>query len=270
MFDAQHMPDGKMHARSVITTTPSAGGGGGGQAMTGTVKSYNPNKGYGFFSAEGLGEDVFFSGDRIPQEAAGARLENTVAVFNVQQKADGKYEATNIQLSGNFARGPGMGDKRQFSQFGGGGGNDHFAKRPRTSMVVQHQPMQHVQPLVENTLYSGTIKSFREQTNYGFIMSPHAVGDLRFHCNDVVNGTDVTIEQTQEVTFYARSSPDGRLQAYNVTIMVDGKKPAMRKKRENIDAGTALESIRELLPTLGPQELIKMHLLVGQMMLGHS
>jgi len=263
MFDVQHMLDGKMHAKNVSATTAP----GGGQTVSGTVKTYNPHKGYGFFVVEGLGEDVFFSSVRIPAEVAQQRLDGTDAVFNLQQKPDGKYEAYNIQLTNAqaFARtmpdlgGLGNNNKRPFTTISGGD-----IKRQRVAQPVISQP------LIENVLYNGTVKSFRQQTNYGFIVCPQAEGDLRFHQNDVVNGQQLNIEEGQEVSFYARSSPEGRLQAYNVTIV--GTSPTggktQKMARENMDPTAALDGIRELLPTLGPMELVKLHSLVGQLMLG--
>lgn len=264
MFDVQHMMDGKMHAKNVVATTAPLGG----QTVSGTVKTYNPHKGYGFFVVEGLGEDVFFSSVRIPVEVAQQRLDGTDAVFNLQQKPDGKYEAYNIQLTNAqaFARTmPDLGglgnNKRPFTTISAG--DNHIKRQRLTQQVV-------AQPLIENVLYNGAIKSYRQQTNYGFIVCQQAAGDLRFHQNDVVNGQNQVIEEGQEVSFYARSSPEGRLQAYNVTILgvgFEGAK-AQKTKRENMDPVAALDGIRELLPTLGPMELTKLHSLVGQLMLG--
>merc|ERR1719193_831403 len=95
MFDLQMMRDGKMHSKNVVFTNPPDLG----HAVSGIVKSYNPVKGFGFFSVEGLDADVFFSKERIPEAYNQLKLENTKAIFQMQLKRDGKYEAISIQLA---------------------------------------------------------------------------------------------------------------------------------------------------------------------------
>lgn len=264
MFDPHHMNDGKVHAKNVVALNVQPGG----QAVSGTVKSYNPIKGFGFFSVEGFGEDVFFNKDRIPPELAAYKLDGSTAIFCLQQKKDGKYEAFNVQIT-ELKAVPlaGSVEKRPLNQLTVL--DDPFSKRTRFQQTVVPNHNGALQPMMEDVPYHGNIKSFRAGNNYGFIICPHASGDLRFHINDVLNGDKATILPNQDVTFFARTSPDGRLQAYNVALLdtSNGGLPTPGKS-DSKGAAQALQEIREMLPSLRAPQLTKLHTLVGQMMLG--
>jgi len=264
MFDPHHMNDGKVHAKNVVALNVQPGN----QAVSGTVKSYNPVKGFGFFSVEGFGEDVFFNKDRIPAELAQYKLDGTTAIFCLQQKQDGKYEAFNVQIT-ELKAVPLASATAKRPHDGVAVMDDPFTKRPRVQQGVMPNQNAVQQPMMEDVPYHGNIKSFRSGNNYGFIICPHASGDLRFHINDVLNGANATIMPNQDVTFFARSSPDGRLQAYNVAILdtSNGGMPTPGKSASK-GAAQALQEVREMLPSLRAPELTKLHTLVGQMMLG--
>ena len=56
--------------------------------------------------------------------------------------------------------------------------------------------------------------------NYGFIVCPQSSEDVIFHSRDIVSGD--SCEQNQVVSFVARLSQQGRMQASQVTIMGKG------------------------------------------------
>lgn len=260
MFDIQSMHDGKMHARNVISTqTPNVG-----QAVSGTVKSYNPVKGFGFFSVEGLAEDVFFSKERIPADYAQQRLENVKAVFQLQQKKDGKFEAFNIQLAAVV------------NQFGLAVPQAD-GKRGFVTGLVPDAKRQRVVPaqvagaaLSDDTQYQGTIKSFRDSTGYGFIVCPQTSGDLRFHLRDLVDPTQGA-PQHADVTFLARRQPDGRLQAHQVQLIGTSGQvcdPESMRQPAISPLASALEQTKALVDQLTSAELCEVSSYINQKITG--
>ncbi len=63
----------------------------------GTVKWFNPDKGYGFISPEGGGEDVFVHFSEIQGEGFKSLNEGDVVEFDVGTGREGKKQAVNVR-----------------------------------------------------------------------------------------------------------------------------------------------------------------------------
>lgn len=76
-----------------------------GRILFGTVKSYNPTKGWGLISSTeipsggaGMAGDVFFMKSNLPQEFRDHELKSYDVSYELVQTSDGKYRAQNISL----------------------------------------------------------------------------------------------------------------------------------------------------------------------------
>lgn len=79
------------------------GGSGGGMTavgqMTGTIKSFNPMKGFGFIESPTTGGlDVFFKASHLGQHALSEGLAGTQVLFQASATQDGRLQASSIQL----------------------------------------------------------------------------------------------------------------------------------------------------------------------------
>lgn len=66
---------------------------------TGTVKWFNPSKGYGFIETENKGSDVFVHISAVEQSGLSTLDEGQTIDFDIEDK-DGKQSASNIKVSG--------------------------------------------------------------------------------------------------------------------------------------------------------------------------
>eukprot|EP00933_Yihiella_yeosuensis_P014395 TRINITY_DN1292_c1_g1_i1.p1 TRINITY_DN1292_c1_g1~~TRINITY_DN1292_c1_g1_i1.p1 ORF type:complete len:311 (-),score=99.09 TRINITY_DN1292_c1_g1_i1:175-1107(-) len=86
--------------------------------LTGTVKSWNGGKGYGFISCPQVQGDVLFGRDALPQdikEVRGNFLEGRTIVFDGTQGPDGRYKATSVAVP--YVEGKSLGGKiKSFSE----------------------------------------------------------------------------------------------------------------------------------------------------------
>ena len=64
---------------------------------TGTVKWYNPQKGYGFIAPEDGSKDVFVHVSAVEQSGIGSLNEGQKVSFDVERGRQGKFAAVNLQ-----------------------------------------------------------------------------------------------------------------------------------------------------------------------------
>ncbi|MBV8615941.1 MAG: cold-shock protein [Acetobacteraceae bacterium] len=64
---------------------------------TGTVKWYNPQKGYGFIAPEDGSKDVFVHVSAVEQSGIGSLNEGQKVSFDVERGRQGKSAAVNLQ-----------------------------------------------------------------------------------------------------------------------------------------------------------------------------
>lgn len=64
----------------------------------GKVKWFNPEKGYGFITTEGVDEDLFVHYSEIQMEGFRTLKEDEVVEFDIIDGNDGKLQAANVKL----------------------------------------------------------------------------------------------------------------------------------------------------------------------------
>ncbi len=64
---------------------------------TGTVKWFNPTKGYGFIQPDDGSKDVFVHISAVERSGLGALNENQKVEFELEQGRDGKTSAVNLK-----------------------------------------------------------------------------------------------------------------------------------------------------------------------------
>mmetsp|Transcript_71548 Transcript_71548/g.220884 ORF Transcript_71548/g.220884 Transcript_71548/m.220884 type:complete len:649 (+) Transcript_71548:101-2047(+) len=69
-----------------------------GDQAVGTVKRYNPTKGFGFISSASLDEDPYFAKKDVPLTMQNAQLEGTLVSFVLELGQDGKSRAASLKF----------------------------------------------------------------------------------------------------------------------------------------------------------------------------
>ena len=64
--------------------------------LSGKVKSFNPNKGFGFITSHSLTQDVFFGARDLPNVPQGTQLQGELVVFEAEPTPDGKVKASKM------------------------------------------------------------------------------------------------------------------------------------------------------------------------------
>jgi len=68
---------------------------------TGTVKWFNPTKGFGFIQPEGGGQDVFVHISAVEQACLRGLNESQLVAYDLEQdRRSGKTSATNLKVQG--------------------------------------------------------------------------------------------------------------------------------------------------------------------------
>merc|ERR1712007_274049 len=67
-----------------------------GEWMSGSIKSFNVTRGFGFINGPDLEEDAFFMKTNLPPGASSKPLEGQAVSFEVMRSADGRMQAQNI------------------------------------------------------------------------------------------------------------------------------------------------------------------------------
>eukprot|EP00928_Gymnodinium_smaydae_P081644 TRINITY_DN65121_c0_g1_i1.p1 TRINITY_DN65121_c0_g1~~TRINITY_DN65121_c0_g1_i1.p1 ORF type:complete len:486 (-),score=103.86 TRINITY_DN65121_c0_g1_i1:37-1416(-) len=163
----------------------------------GTVASYNPAKGFGFFKVQGM-QDVFFKKDFVPGPLQETDLSGKTAQLVLRFLPDGKVQASDI----NFVATAGMqgGAKRPMQ------GSTQAAKRPRGDIYEGGGP------------FSGTITSFNPKKGFGFIQSDAAPSDV-FFSSKILSPGLANIDHTgKSVTFHLNYTAEGKPQASKLDI----------------------------------------------------
>lgn len=65
---------------------------------TGTVKWYNPTKGFGFIQPEGGSKDVFIHASALERAGISSLDDGQKIEFDIEAGRDGRESATNIRL----------------------------------------------------------------------------------------------------------------------------------------------------------------------------
>lgn len=208
-YETTTTPEGKVQARNVKPTgAPQIG-----QITSGTIKSWNAQKGFGFIQAPGLEGDVFFARDRLPAEFQQmSHMDGMTMLFNLAQCPDGKLQAQNMQAPGQDII------------------NNGQRKRPAP---VESLPTKRMNLALENGRQVGQVKSFSTKNGFGFIVCNKSSEDIIFYQRDVKHEP----QQGENVEFTVRSNKNGRAQAYDVTPSSGGP-PAQMKREPLVQDGS--------------------------------
>jgi cold shock CspA family protein len=152
---------------------------------TGTVKWYDPDKGFGFVAREDGGSDLFLHHTVVGLEtlAEGDRITFSVGHGLKGERAE---EIRVIERSGNPPR------ARTPREFGNGYGAANSYGAPRESDGRRAAQDSSTLPQLE-----GTVRRFDAERGFGFISAAGAAEDVFFH-SSVVAGGDVRQGDTVE------------------------------------------------------------------------
>ncbi|CAE7289401.1 ACL5 [Symbiodinium natans] len=89
---------GVQQMMAAVGLSPTLGPAGANGKTPGTVKSFNPMKGFGFIAAPSLPSDVYFNAKSLPDEYRQVDLTGQQVSFNVRYTADGKIQGTDVQV----------------------------------------------------------------------------------------------------------------------------------------------------------------------------
>jgi len=227
VFEIHNGDDGRAQARNVRPANAPQPG----KVTSGVVKSWNSQKGFGFMSAPGLNDDVFFARDRLPNELRGLQHFNGMTLmFELDQKPDGKYHAHNVQVPNNDGPGSNQQNSKKYSKLvpdamprhaprnDRPGPKDHQGPRKRPAGPTPQVAQKRAKTENEGRRI-GTIKSFSSKNGFGFIICPDSHEDLIFYQRDCPE--DVRPGETVEFT--VRINSNGREQAHDIVLTQGGK-----------------------------------------------
>ena len=178
---------------------------------TGTVKWYDPDKGFGFVAREDGGNDLFLHHSVVGLEtlAEGDRITFSVGFGLKGERAE---DIRVIERSGNPAR------VRAPREFGKGDRNGDGASRSygssRESYARGSAQDSSTLPQME-----GTVRRFDTERGFGFISSTGAAEDVFFH-SSAVSGDDV--RQGDTVEFRLGQGQKG-LRALDVRVITQSR-----------------------------------------------
>lgn len=141
----------------------------------GTVKWYDPDKGFGFVAREDGGDDLFLHHTMVGTEALaeGDRISFTVGFGLKGERAE---DVRVIERSGKPPR------TRRAQGYGDGGYDNG------RSSFGAYERRQTVDPATLPRL-EGVVRRFDPERGFGFISSPGSQDDVFFHGSVVVGGT---------------------------------------------------------------------------------
>lgn len=156
----------------------------------GTVKVFNPDKGFGFVSCSSVQGDVFFLRSELPPELQALveerRIVGQPVAFDLSLGKDTRHRATNMQAC---------------------------------TMEMVHAAMQ-MAPQPQGTAVEGTIKSYSDRHGYGFISSPSLNRDAQFKTGELTAdlqaiGTNLI---GRNISCHVHALSDGKLKATHVSL----------------------------------------------------
>eukprot|EP00933_Yihiella_yeosuensis_P017795 TRINITY_DN147_c0_g2_i3.p2 TRINITY_DN147_c0_g2~~TRINITY_DN147_c0_g2_i3.p2 ORF type:complete len:307 (-),score=88.06 TRINITY_DN147_c0_g2_i3:319-1239(-) len=245
-FDATIKPDGRAKATAVQIIA------GEGLQLSGIVKNYNPQNGYGFVSSHSLpGGDVYFPKSAFGNLADGAQLQGALVLFEAAPKPDGKMACTRIQFQtakiAEKVNASGFGMGMMMGMPGMMGGNANMAQQMAMMQAMQAQQgggmkrgadmmmggafkQQKVDVPTTSTgqFMQGTVKSYNNTKGWGLIQSPGIPsggagqpGDVFFMRSNLPQvqregNVDVT---GMNVQYELTQTADGRYRAQNIAIV---------------------------------------------------
>jgi len=211
--------------------------------LTGAVKMFGAERGYGFLTSAAVEGDIYFQGRFLPHDMMaactnGIDLRGIPVSFELTRSADGKPQARNISAIG--------------------GGIQTAAQAAQAVGAGQH--------------HQGEVKSFYEAKGFGFIQCPTIAVDVYFQKKDVPEHLQGQNFVGMIVDFHNKVTPDGKVQAMN--LVFSGTPKPMAEGRYvpgSSDSGRApdswmvgmLQSMTEELGPIPPQYQMALQMMMG-------
>ena len=170
----------------------------------GTVKFFNPQKGFGFVVREDGGEDVFLHISALERAGLTNVAENQPIEFTLSER-NGRVSATDVQIVGETLPIADRGPRPPRPAAGGAGGCGGFGNRPA--------------PVTDGTRYEGTVKFFNGQKGFGFIARDDGGADAFVHISAVERAGLSDLAENQRVSFELELDRRGKQAAVNLSAL---------------------------------------------------
>ncbi len=172
----------------------------------GTVKFFNPAKGFGFISPEDGGADIFVHISAVERSGLNGLDDGDQVTFEVQQdRRSGKLEAIGLERTGSGPA-PGPRSARPAPQQRG------YDSAPRRSNAGGHDR----DPAGSG---SGVVKWFNPGKGFGFIQPSDGGGDVFVHISAVEQAGWRGLDEGQAVAFDLERDPrSGKTSATNLRL----------------------------------------------------
>lgn len=241
-LDTRTGPDGRHRATAVQLCATE------GKPLLGVIKSYSDRHRYGFITSSALVEDARFQATDLPPGLSlmGTNLKGHYVTFDVQRLPDGKVRVSKMQLQQAAQINPATlrAAPPQAFNMANMANMATFAMPPARIQpwnphprLPARPPPVATMPPSDGTMMNGVVKSYSERNGYGFINAPGQAVDIKFAKADLLASG---VAPGTSVSFVSVTTPDGRMQARQVSKSVDrGTKrsfsPAAATPADNFD-----------------------------------
>jgi len=188
-------------------------GPGEGEQLLGSIKSINPEKGFGFIDVAGHDGDAYFKVDDLPAELQALdehAIKTQQVLFNVHLTPDGKMQARGLISA----------DGVDVSGFAQQTAASAGTKRPASAMTPSAPAFAGKPQLQKQAKYGGglscTVKTYNPAKGWGFLTSPEMPTDIYFQRKLLPEGSQPAagMQGVFEVAF----TPDGKPQAVSLQL----------------------------------------------------
>ena len=186
---------------------------------SGTVKFFNGNKGFGFISPNGGGEDVFVHISAVERAGLSGLNDGDQVNFELEQdRRSGRMSATDLQVTGagDPSARPAPRAPRP-DRFGGGGGGDRFGGSPRGGGGGAGGGGGGQRDSAGSG--SGVVKWFNPTKGFGFIQPNDGGGDVFVHISAVEQAGLRGLDEGQAVSYDLEADRrSGKTSATNLRV----------------------------------------------------
>ena len=176
---------------------------------TGTVKFFNPNKGFGFISPSDGGSDVFVHISAVERAGLSGLNEGDEVGFELEQdRRTGKQSAGDLQLlsAGAPSAGRGGPPRQSFREDRGGYDRGPPPRRDEPRGAVSGSG-------------SGAVKWFNQTKGFGFIQPSDGGGDIFVHISAVERAGLRSLNEGQNVSYeLEQDRRSGKTSAVNLRV----------------------------------------------------
>ena len=184
----------------------------------GTVKFFNQDKGYGFISPDGGGEDSFVHISAVEQAGLTGLAEGQPLEFTLVDRG-GKVSATDLVIEGDPLPVPERAPRPERSGFDRDRGGDRggFQRGGDRDGGFQRGPMR------ESTgeRANGTVKFFNDMKGFGFIQRDDGGEDVFVHISALERSGVGQVTQNDRLAFDIEVDRRGKYSATNVERLAE-------------------------------------------------